>query len=97
MLRYEIQHVKLFDQVRFQSIISYNNFASDSKVPPNPSLNQSDEIFNKAFDLINKTKVNSYSFFVQKQFKQTAEKNPSKLSLKVLFFYLFNYSVYLMY
>lgn len=83
--------------MRFQSIISYNNFASDSKIPPNPSLNQSDEVFNKAFDLISKTKVNSYSFFVQKQFKQTAEKNPSKLSLNFYLFYLYNYSVYLMY
>jgi len=72
-----MHHVRIFDQVRLQSIISYNSFASDSKVPPNPSINLSEEVFNKASDLASKKKTNAYSFFIQKQYKEFAEKNPS--------------------
>ena len=70
-----IEQVAL-NQLRYQSsLVSFNGFATDSKLPIPPI----DEVNSKALKLFEKLYANPYALFVQKQFKETKEKNPGLL------------------
>ena len=53
-------------------LMSYNGFATDSKLPVPPI----DDVNSKALKLVQKLHSNPYALFVQRQFKETKEKNP---------------------
>ena len=66
-----------FNQTRLQSTIAFKSFATISKPPP-IELSETDH---KAIELLNKKHANPYLLFVQKQYKEIAEKNPSNIHI----------------
>lgn len=67
---------KQIGQTRLQSTIAFKTFATNSKLPPF----EPNENFVKATELLHKKHANPYLLFVQKQYKDVAEKNPTMKS-----------------